>query len=363
MTGDNGILTQANKSKQKTEIASIDEQRKLAQAEAIMNTTETEYNGVTIPAGCAPTRIEGENTINDGLVIIDKNGNEWVWIEVPQTAMPTGLTFEDDADYTTLETALQTYASAYRESGYSDTYYSEAQHGFAGIDDYNDYKNNMLKSVYENGGFYIGRYEVGTETPRFAKTDDSGLDTPIIKQDAYPYNYVTCKQAQTLSNQLATGGKTSSLMFGIQWDLVMKFIEKKGKLADGTKVTQAMLTTDSSDWGNYLKKSFDITRGQYTTSPSTAGSWIAVTSSYTKPASSVLLTTGATARNSTLNIYDLAGNVCEWTLEQYTANTYIPCSWRGGVYFGSGDIYPASYHGYCSTTFANYSNGFRPALY
>ena len=190
------------------------------------------------------------------------------------------------------------------------------------------------------------------------------LTTPIIKQDVYPYNFVTCKQAQTLSNQLAVGGKTSSLMFGIQWDLVLKFIEEKGKLSDGTtKITQAMLNSNSSDWGNYKNISFDITRGQYTTSPSTAGSWKTVTSSYTKPASSVLLTTGATNRNSTLNIYDLAGNVWEWTLEQNTESTSNPCCLRGSLYYGSGQYTPASIHNGTSTDNADYHIGSRPALY
>ena len=370
LTGDNGILTQAAKAKEKTQIASVEEQRKLAQAEANMNTTETTYNGVTIPAYCAPTRIDGENTIDDGLVIIDKNGNEWVWIEVPQsiytnTAYNGGTAPTDSEDYySKIESVMQAYASAYRDGSFSDTWYSEAQHGFKDADEYNNYKNNMLKSVYENGGFYIGRYEVGTQTARFAETNDSGLTTPFIKQDVYPYNFVTCKQAQKLANQLAIGGKTSSLLFGIQWDLAMKFIEEKGKLIDGTKVTPNMLTSDSRLWGNYKNINFDITRGQYTTSPSTSGSWTDVTTNYTKPKdTSVLLTTGATNRNSTLNIYDLAGNVWEWTLEQYTADTDYPCSRRGGSNHNDGGNYPASRHSYRSTTYAYDSIGFRSALY
>ena len=88
LTGDNGILTQAQNAKEKTESATIEEQRSLAQIEAgthIEQTTYTEtVNGKTmivpIPAGFAMTNIEGENSIEDGLVIIDSNGNEYVWI-------------------------------------------------------------------------------------------------------------------------------------------------------------------------------------------------------------------------------------------------------------------------------------------
>ena len=32
---------------------------------------------------------------------------------------------------------------------------------FDGQTEYNTYKNKMLKSVYLNGGFYVGRYETG----------------------------------------------------------------------------------------------------------------------------------------------------------------------------------------------------------
>ena len=151
---------------------------------------------------------------------------------------------------------MQKYAEAYRGS-YTDEWYSEAQHGFASADKYNEHKKAMLKSVYENGGFYIGKYEVGTETLRTTK--DAPLTTPVIKEGAYPYNYVTNKQAQEKSKELATGGKTSSLMFGIQWDLVLKHIENKnGK-------TQAELKNDSTTWGNYNNAEFEITKGKYST--------------------------------------------------------------------------------------------------
>ena len=58
----------------------------------------------------------------------------------------------------------------------------------------------MLKSVYQNGGFYVGKYETGIEDA--PKTSGSATIAPteisVIKQNAYPYNYVTCSQAQAL---------------------------------------------------------------------------------------------------------------------------------------------------------------------
>ena len=210
----------------------------------------------------------------------------------------------------------------------------------------------MLKSVYENGGFYIGKYEVGTETLR--TSSGASLTTPVIKEGAYPYNYVTNKQAQEKSKELATGGKTSSLMFGIQWDLVLKHIEnKQGK-------TQAELKDDSTTWGNYNNATFEITKGKYSTN--NGSSFSEVNGTYTKPASDVLLTTGATGRNSVLNIYDLAGNEYEWTLEKSTIASH-PSVLRGGSYYNNGSSYPASGRIYYTTSGSDYDVSFRPALW
>ncbi len=201
----------------------------------------------------------------------------------------------------------------------------------------------MLKSVYENGGFYIGRYEAGTETARFSATDK--LTDAVIQIDKYPYIFVKCSEAQEKSKELATGGKQASLMFGIQWDLVLKFIEEKGIALGETKTErQNAIKTNSEKWGNYKNVAFEVKRGLYTATPETYASWDNA-SNYTKPTSAVLLTTGATERNKILNIYDLAGNVWEWTLE-FGVETYgsnRSCIFRGGTYYGVSNSYPAYY--------------------
>ena len=297
-----------------------------------------------------------EKDLSKGVVIKDSNGNYWTWIEVPKTiyentAYNGGTAPTSSTDYAKIESTMQKYAEAYRGS-YTDEWYSEAQHGFASAEEYNNHKNTMLKSVYENGGFYIGKYEVGTETLR--TTTDAPLTSPVIKEGAYPYNWVTNKQAQTKSKELATGGKTSSLMFGIQWNLVLKHIEnKQGK-------TQEELKNDSTTWGNYNNAEFEITKGKYSTNY--GNTFTEVKGTYPKPRSRVLLTTGATERNSVLNIYDLAGNEFEWTLEKGTA-TSNPSVSRGGYYDTDGVSYPAS-NGPNDTTSGSYHNiSFRPALW
>ena len=317
---------------------------------------QTKDTSPFLPDGATVTN----NDLATGVTIKDINENEWVWIEVPKsiytnTEYNGGTAPSSSTDYDKIESTMQNYAKDYRDSNYEDTWYSEAQHGFKTATDYNDHKNSMLKSVYENGGFYIGKYEVGSLDKYVTSNDTTRV--PVIQEGAYPYNYVTCKQAQELSRSLATGERTSSLMFGIQWDLVMKHIEtKKGK-------TQEELKIKSINWGNYYSATFDITKGKFSEDKGKTYEDVG-TEGYPKAENdNVLLTTGATERNSTLNIYDLAGNVWEWTLEQYTSNSNLPCAVRGGYGNDGGDDCPASSHGYHSTTSSYDFDGFRPVLW
>ena len=51
--------------------------------------------------------------------------------------------------------------------------------------------------------------------------------------------------------------KTSSLMFGIQWDLVCKFLEVKSDL------TVTDINSNSASWGNYFDSTITLNRGKY----------------------------------------------------------------------------------------------------
>ena len=317
-------------------------------------------NGDTayVPKGFSVSETNGENTIDTGLVVKDSNNNEWVWIEVPKTTevyKTAELNIKDftDEEYAKIEKDLQNYVSSYRKRNYTDTWYSKEQHGFQSVEEYNAHKKSMLKSVYQNGGFYIGRYEVGTNTIRKAGTDS--LTTPLIQRDVYPYNYVTCSQAQTLAKQLQTEEKTSSLMFGIQWDLVLKFIEVKGGK------TQKELKEDSVEWGNYENAKFVVARGKY--SNDYGINYLEVEGNYEKVENKdILLTTGATDRNSTLGIYDLAGNIWEWTLE-YSTDTNYPCVYRGGVFDYESFTFPVVEYSSRSISDSLNTTGFRSVLW
>ena len=328
-----------------------------------------------------------EGTIETGLVIKDGSGNEYVWVVVPRTTAvyaTTGLgkTTFTDADYTSIENDLKEYTKTYRGSTkYSDTWYADDKNeGWLSETEYKTLKNSMLKSVYENGGFYVGRYEAGIGTNRTSiEAQVNGkypvpTTAPVTKADAYPYTYVTRTQAQNLASNVNSGTKTSSLMFGVQWDLVLAFMHNKGNIEDST------LTSNSTTIGNYYNSTFDLNRGKYAQCGQLGNTWknfdsaldsIVVSNETTGKMkkteqnsyqNGILLTTGGTEQSKVMNIYDIAGNVYEWTLEK-TPNTYEPCVTRGGLFNDTGSYRPAAEHGGSSSGHSFYSIGFRVSIF
>ncbi len=286
------------------------------------------------------TKVPG-TSLDNGLVIADKKGNEYVWVEVPKTDTvyaKSGLKITEFSaeELASIKTDLLMYTTGGGYSDYADTWYSGC--GIADADTYTDKYNKMLKSVYQNGGFWIGRYEIGIDenTTRSFGTDHSTEhptegQTPVIKKNKVPYNWIRCSQAESLAEAFAPTGYTSSLLFGLQWDLVCKYLK--------TKTTDDLLQ-NSKEWGNYKDASFDITNIDAMYSEDDGISWKKVSKetnkTYNKASSkSVLLTTGAETRNSMLNICDFAGNLEEWTLQQYCFAAIVPCVSRGSSYTGA----------------------------
>ena len=305
--------------------------------------------------------------LSKGLVIEDKDENQYVWVEVPKnlTVYPTAglnITNFTDDEYTKIENDLHTYTNVYRNNTtYSDTWAEDtANEGWLTESEYYTLKKKMLKSVYQNGGFYVGRYEAGIAKNRTSNTDKNSegkyitpSTTPVTKADAYPYTWVTRTQAQNLASKVNAGTKTSSLMFGVQWDLVIAFMSK-----DTTKITDtSILTSNSTTIGNYRDSVFQLSQtGKYATmsswnlsstwSPSTTATASFVDSSRNKIAQSsrengILVTTGTSEKNKVMNIYDIAGNVGELTLEK-TSYTSSQCAIRGGGYSFAGSELPAA---------------------
>ena len=317
-----------------------------------------------------------EGTIDKGLVIQDASGNEYVWVVVPKSLYNNADYNSNNAkkpssstDYANIEYCLQKYTATYRNgTSYSDVYYPDDKNvgWFADETAYNNLKNSMLKSVYENGGFYVGRYEAGIETTGTNRTSIEAqvngkypvpTTAPVTKADAYPYTYVTRTQAQNLASNVKLGTKTSSLMFGVQWDLVLAFMHNKGNIADST------LTSNSTTIGNYNDNLWTIKNANAKYSTNNGRTFTACPNPFKKESyTGILLTTGADSSFSVQNIYDIAGNVWEWTLEK-TSDGSFPCASRGGFCNFDGSDYPAAYCGSNDTTNAVNYIGFRLSLW
>ena len=273
--------------------------------------------------------IGGTRSIADGLVVQDEDGNEFVWIPVEVTESDT-------------ETSI---ASFYRsewennarvaelDSNYTEPYAS----GYEGeAEEYTE----MVKSVYKNKGFYIGRYEAGSLKERDGYGD--GTTEMVVKKNQFPYNSVGWgasksdytsdveddgdnqgKGAVRLSKEMYQSknvGVISTLCYGVQWDAMLDFIKD-----DNHNVT------NSISWGNHYRDE---------------GCEIA--------------TTGSSDDYVVKNIYDIAGNVREWTLED--GATFYRVT-RGGDYMNDGATYHAASREKDVPNLCYQNIGFRVALY
>ena len=317
--------------------------------------------------------VEGKKSIDAGLVIQDSTGNEFVWVPVTVAGSTDA---EKEANFEKIRKdgyqggKLQTLVSGKSvtepfASGYSDG---------KGTEETKDYQE-MRTSVIKNGGFYIGRYEAGVEgdTPRTDKAN--GTSKMVVQRDKFPYNHVGWgssmsnyesdiivgslnqgKGALYLSKHMYDGkdvGATSTLCYGIQWDMALAFIGDEN------------YNKDSATKGNYRDNAWTITRETAKTSSDDGATWKSISEETdkkkTKTASeSILLTTGASEKFKTKNIYDIAGNVGEWTNEAYFTTQRAG---RGGVYSYGGTPYPASARAYCYPFYWLDMLGFRPTLY
>lgn len=358
----------------------------------IANKTITTELGIPTAEGTTPY-LPGEDfkpvpdtDLDTGFVIEDDQGNQYVWIEVPRTEEVYPITGTEitegvdgkftDEQYTAIEKDLRAYTKYYYSYSGKDEYTSDMVTGLTEAE-YYDLKEKMLQGIYINGGFWIGRYEAGLEIYRkeFGEiTDDSEI--PLSKANQYPYTNLKASGAQKLASKINSGNYTSSLMFGVQWDLVLKYLEVKA-VEKGIEIgiIQKELDSDSTSWGNYKNASFPLIRGKYSdfgmsgvgskwydytndVDGCVVGSVKQSTGSYRQ---SILLTTGASDATCKQNIYDLAGNVYEWTLE-YTYD-YDVATIRGGGFTSDGSEEGASYRTITMYDTHTETMGFRVTIY
>ena len=288
-----------------------------------------------IPEGFAVGTSNSKNieidTIANGLVITDKVdnegnsiGNEYVWVPVNDETL-------DRTEWTNNE-PTETIDSRYTETLPED----------------------LINSIKTYKGFYIGRYEAGSNTVR----TEAGADTlteVLTKKGLYPYNYVSqtnaiSKIAEMYTNK-ETYGVKAILPYGAMWDETLRFVKD-----------DAHNVTDSTNWGNYQNSKFKFT-GKYCTDPTAVAPIYSETDIGTKYYNNkYLLATGASETNKAKNIYDLAGNVSEWIQESFAFSSTSLGARRGGSYEYNGNNKPASYR-FPATSNTSVDIGFRSALY
>ena len=282
-------------------------------------------NGGTVPLPNGFYYVGGD--ISTGLVISDKQGdtmtasgldmgNQFVWIPVSSEADLERTKFDETTGQPTTGLDTTKYTEPYA-SGYS----TEAS-------EYNTMKAQVLKY----GGFYIGRFEAGINSTTL-RTKVTTAQTVVCKKGVAPYNYVP-------------------------W----------GKAMDDVNTAFAP-SRDNPDKVNangavYLAKNF-ASQHNYTsvTSTLTYGcEWDAMCryigdSQRTTPKKSRPELTGSVSTDVSKNIYDLAGNCFEWTMEAYSTSDRVR---RGGNYYYDDPV--SNY--YISPPTDNYdSYSFRPTLY
>ncbi|MBO5005680.1 MAG: hypothetical protein J6D03_10795 [Clostridia bacterium] len=290
---------------------------------------------VPVPKGYVASGVDGEHTVNTGFVIYEgteevndsnkeeaqKTRNQWVWVPVenPNDIYGTdsqgkkhGKLYEFSSSGKAAKNWTEnngvmniTSSTSYREPDILTSY------------DYDSYmpyyiteetRNNINKELKENfemtiesiekyGGFYIGRYETGGLNGA-AKVVRG--DTNISNQRWYTM-YEKSKELRGNNSNVRT-----SMIWGFQWDATLEWLVKSGSK------TYSEVGSDSSSWGNYRDNT--------------------VTGHGSRQA------TGYSEVWKANNIYDMAGNVWDLTLEAY--NTYYRVL-RGGGYYRNGGSSPA----------------------
>ena len=261
-----------------------------------------------IPEGYTISNVISEQSIDTGLVI-NKDGNEWVWIPVSPIDLAAMYT-EDSKGWTMSGTEIVTKyksnggiisgvaranpgdTSSYREPDTlvgSGNQYDKVQVNYtaAGFTSYldmatqlrDDYKN-MIDSIKKYEGFYVGRYELGGSI-EFPKEQNN---ISVLANKTWYDLYAACKGFEDSS-------VSSRMIWGCQWDQVCKFIHENGDKKD---------INNSSTYGNYSKS---------------------------------VKKAGSNSNYKANNIYDMAGNCHEWTQEIQTDKriTRGASAWNDGT--------------------------------
>ena len=307
---------------------------------------------VPVPKGYTASTVTGEKSVSSGFVIKEgSNGgatsgiNEFVWVpvgnisDIYDEANNAGQLWDFSGTTSTKRTYPTTKNSEYREpdvvtnaslgsdsssgSRYDAVSTNLQQAGMSSTATVSDFKtqlqnefNEMIKSVKTYGGFYIGRYETGNLSQTKAVVQKNNTD---IRDKAWYTMYKVCKTIKANDN-VAT-----SMIWGCQWDATLRWMQT----SSNSEV--ANFPTNSNGKGNY-----EDTNGN------------------------TPIPTGSNSNYAVNNIYDMAGNVWDETLEAYNTGCRVS---RGCAYNNAASSSSASNRFYDDPASIRSSCGCRSTLY
>ena len=298
-------------------------------------TYETSYtifkdvNGeqVPIPEGYIVSENSDENIVNKGLVISDSRGNEYVWISCTVDSSSNKLQYkrtewgvEKDGtdnsraikDELTLKDIDVKYSKTDTDNGINEEISKEI---VAQI-------NAEKESIKKYGGYYIGRYEVGKDNK-----------TAVIKAEQEPYVNIKWSKAYELAKGIGGGeGATTYLCSSYSWDTAINFIQN----TTGKNYATSIIGFN----GNWKSQEVKDSSGKVIKPVNTAQR----------------LNTGLTT--ALCNIYDMGGNVGEFTTELNPGMSETVVL-RGGDNFN----YPAGHRWDDGSGCAHSYFGFRATLF
>ncbi len=254
----------------------------------------------------------GRPAVQDGIVIEDGEGNQFVWIPVgivknkngTNTAITLGrYTFNTTNGTATLQQNAINYSSVVTiEGSYQELTSSSGNTAARGL-------ATFVSKTRSNGGYYLGRYEA-------SKGSDGKVDTKLNKK---AWNYINQQSAATAARNMYNNSYiTSDLCNSYSWDTAIVFIQKY------------------SGNSNFANK---------------------------KSVNSSLVNTGK-AGDKACNIHDMASNCSEHSTEHYDSSNGVVTVTRGGSYVVEQNFTTSKRHYDGNYKNGNYSNvSFRPILY
>ena len=274
-------------------------------------------NVITVPGGFHIADDSGIK-VEEGIVIEDDIGNQFVWIPVGEYNVSSTI---DEAGSLTNNLTRRNFTSSgvteIEGDSVIDTYFygegaTQDSEGNAISTVALEYIEEFKTSAINNEGFYIGRFEAGTETQRTSESNP--LTVPIVQKDKYAYCYVSRDYAKMQAEAMYSENEyvVSNLVSSYGWDTALNFI------CQTNEESYELTGETDSKYGNIGTGSGNKT-GMYTYNG-------VISDKYS-------------------NIYDFIGNCREWTTE-YSTNESGNGTGRGG-YFDKAS--------YCARTRTAYS--------